>query len=385
MRTLRALWNPLTLLALVLVVLPVLTLALPPEKRAGLLMLVFFPGSFVAAWAAVRALRSAIERIPVPAGAPEPTYREGMLERGLRWLLVLALTVGSLSIFLAVLGVKAWNPPVGEPDPGGSTFALEPYQSASLAAVPLFFVIMGLQLWIDLASARRRRAQGLMPLPFKPSSTTGDERLDELLRPRARTALVLGLVMTAGSALANLLPPTMRIVATLSRGTGLTTLYEPWRFFTASFVHQELFALVVSILTFAALAPAIEALLGKGWLALAFVGGGFVATASSYAFVEKNYMGATGANAALTGLLLFFTLLQRHRLPQTTTLHLAVRCLMAVLIIAFACALQPATDVAAVFGGLAFGVVLSPLARPGPKLRAALEQVQAAAATPRRA
>jgi membrane associated rhomboid family serine protease len=188
---------------------------------------------------------------------------------------------------------------------------------------------------------------------------------------------VLGLVAAAGSALANLLPPSMRVVQLLSKGSGGAALLQPWRFLTASFVHQDVTSLVVGLLTFVAVAPMVEALLGKGWLVAVVIGGGFAATLASYAFAPGDYMGLIGADAALAGLLIFFALLQRYRLPSATVQQLAVRCLTALLIVAFASALMETADVAAAFGGFGLGMLLSPLARPGQKVREALEKVRA--------
>ncbi len=377
MGTLRALWHPLTPLALVLVVLPLCTLLAPPELRAGLLFFDFVPLSFLGAWASTRALRTALDRIEVPAGAPEPPYHEVMLERGLRWLIVLVSVLGTLAVWVAVLGVKEWKPAPG-PGPTDPDFVLEPYQSIVLAAVPVLFALFGLRLWTHLASARRRRAQGLAPLPFKPASTTGDERLDVLLRPRARASAVLGLTAAAGSALANLLPPSWHIVQSLSKGTGETTLWQPWRFFTASFVHQDVMALVIGVLGFVAVAPIVEALLGKAWLVVVAVGGGVFATVMSAIFLPANdFMGLTGVDAALAGVLAFTGLLHRHRLPPDTLAHLTVRCLTVVVIVAFASVLVPTADVAAAFGGFGLGMLLSPVARPGARVSEALEKVRA--------
>lgn len=375
MRSLRALWHPLTPLAVVLVILPLLTLLLASPAQRAPDMLGIFLLSFPAAWLSVRALRGALARIPVPEGAPEPTYHEQMLARGMRWLLVLVSIFGTLSLFLAALGVKEWRPPPAQPDPTAAEFALAPQQSIALVVLPLLFAIFGLQLWVHLASARRRRAQGQMPLPFKPASTTGDEKLDERLRPRARAALVLGLVASVGSALANLL----RYTPMFSRGTEGVALIQFWRFFTASFVHQDVGALVVGILGFAAVAPLVEALLGRSWLVIAVLGGGFVATVTSFVFVPGDFMGLTGVDAALVGLLAFFGLLHRHRLPPATTVQIAVRCLVALVIVAFASVLVPAADVAAAFGGFGAGMLLSPVARPRPEVREALERTRAEA------
>jgi membrane associated rhomboid family serine protease len=376
MRTLRALWHPLTPLALVLVVLPLLTLLAPPQQRSDLMFCVWI-GSFVAAWAATRALRSTLDRIPVPEGE-DPPFHEVMLERWLRWLLVIACVFGTLAIWRAMIGVQAWKspPPPGPVQPDSTL--LEPYQSIFLALLPLlFFSPFGVQLWVHLASARRRRSQGLQPLPFKPASTTGDERLDGLLRPKRKATIVLGLVAAAGSALGNLLPPTMQVIQTLSKGTGEKALFEPWRFFTASFVHQDVTALVIGLVAFIALAPIVEALLGKGWLVLVVVGGGVVATVmSSILLPQTDFMGLTGVDAALAGLLVFFALLQRHRLPPATVEHVAVRCLTVVVVLAFAAVLVQAADLAAAFGGFGTGMLLAPFARPKGSVKEALEKVR---------
>src|SRR5512142_816669 len=279
MRILRALWHPLTPLALVLVVVPLLTLLAPADQRAGWLLLDCIPLSFAAAAASILALRSALRRIPVPADAAEPSFREAWLARALRWLLVLASVLGTASLAVAAAGVKAWRPPPG-PGPDTIGWELAPYQSVFLAVLPLFFGILGARLWRDLASARRRRAEGLPPLPLERASSTGDERLDELLvaqatargalRSRGKATLRLAIIAAVASALSNLLPPSMQLVAEFSKGTGGQALLQFWRFVTATFVHADVVSLVVGILAFLAVAPIVEALLGGKWLTAVF-------------------------------------------------------------------------------------------------------------------
>jgi len=376
----------------VLVILPLLVLLAPPEQRAGWLLLDWFPLSFLAAAVAVLALRSALRRIPVPAGAPDPSFREAWLERALRWLLVLVSILGTAAIAVAAAGVKAWRPPAG-PGPDTIGWELAPFQSVFLAVLPLFFGILGARMWRDLASARRRRAEGLPPLPLERPSSTGDERLDELLvaqatargteKRRGKATLRLAIVAAVASALSNLLPPSMQLVAEFSKGTQGQALLEFWRFFTATFVHGDVVSLAVGILTFLAVAPIVEALLGGKWLTAVFLGGGVFATVASFVFVERNYMGMTGADAAVAGFLLFFGLLHRHRLPPGVQQRIAARCLTVLVIVAFSGVLMPAADTAAHLGGFAFGMLLSPLARPRAEVREAMERARTAAlATP---
>jgi membrane associated rhomboid family serine protease len=388
MRSLRALWHPFTPLVLVLVVLPLVTLATPADQRTGWLTLNFLVGSPLAAWAAVRALRSALARVPVPADAADPSYRETWLQRTLRWFLILVSVLGTASVALAALGTKAWRPPPGVgPDPIG--WELAPFQSLFLAVLPLLFSVFGLRLWRDLVATRRRRAQGLPPLPLEPPSSTGSEELDRRLARLAtdggtrrsssgKATLRLSVTVAIASALSNLLPPSLKLTDALSKGAEGEALREFWRFFTASFVHQEVVALAVGLLAFLAVAPIIEALLGGVWLTVGFVGGGFLATLASQVFLPgRNYMGMTGADAAVAGMLLFFGLLQRHRLPLAVQRRIAVRCLTVLVIVAFAGALLPAADTAAHVGGFMFGVLLSPLARPREEVRSAMEEARA--------
>src|SRR5512142_2906984 len=144
-------------------------------------------------------------------------------------------------------------------------------------------------------------------------------------------------------------------------------------------VHGDVVSLAVGLLAFLAVAPIVEALLGGKWLTAVVIGGGVFATVASFVFVERNYMGMTGADAALAGFLLFFGLLQRHRLPPGAQQRIAARCLTALVIVAFAGVLLPAADTAAHLGGFALGMLLSPLARPRPEVREAMERARAEA------
>lgn len=385
MFSLRALRHPLTPLVAVIVALPLATLLAPSPMRAGFLLLVCVLVSPVAAFLAVRALRRALTRIPVPAGS-EPTYREASLERWLRALLVLVPVLGTAAIFLAGAGVRSWRaaPPSGQPP---IEWGLSAPQSIFLAAAPLLFALLGVRLWRELVEIRRRRTAGLAPLPHEPPSGTGDPRLDQLLQPRGRIAFRLGVLSLVVSSLANALPPLERdpdklawAVLWLAKVTPAIQRGEPYRFFTASFVHGEFAALVVGLLVFVAVAPLLEKLLGGFWLLVAFVGGGFLATVASYAFAPaRMYMGMTGAVAAIAGLLLFLGVRERNRLPPAVLRRIAARVLVVLAVLAFASALLPHADVAAHLGGFTFGAALALVARPQQSAREAMEKARAEA------
>jgi membrane associated rhomboid family serine protease len=391
MRTLRALWQPLTFPVLVLVILPLLTLAAPEGARRGWLVLSFLLSPAVA-WASVRALRSALARIPVPDSRAEPSYREVVLERSLRWLLVLVTVLGTLTLAWAASSAKAYQdallaPPA--PDAAPST-ELSPYQALFLSLVPLFFVVMGVRMWRDLVAARRRRAEGLDPIPLERPTATGDARLDELLGRKPVLAQRLVWIFCFVSALAYL-SLRQSLLEQLSKVNAWVTFQQPWRFLTASFVHGDLTSLAVGVLAFLLVAPLVEMLLGGTWLGIVLVGGGMVATLASCLFVPGlpptsklplppgAFMGLTGADAALTGVLLFFAVLHRNRLPPAVLRRVAVRGLAAVVIIAFAGALLPYADTAAHLGGFTFGAAASLAAWPGGATRAAMEKARSEA------
>jgi len=359
MSTLRALRHPLVPVVLVVIVLPAATLLAPAEQRVAWLFLNFLVAGPLAAVASAVALRRALSRIPVPPDAPGSSPQERTVGRLLRWLLVLVTLLGPLTMYLAALGAQ-----------GG----LRRHQIAFLCLVPFFFTVFGWRLWSDLASARRRRAQGLAPLPFERSTWTGDARLDELLgrKPRmtARLVWVVGFV----SALA-FLSPGHAILAQLA-GNERFWHGEVWRIATASLVHGELVALAVSALAFFAVAPLVEVLVGPGWLAAIFLGGGVAATGAHLAFVPASYLGSTGSVAALTGLLLFFAVRQHRRLPPPTARRIALHGLAAVLILAFAGVLLPEADTAAHLGGFAFGALAGLLVDPSKAVRSALEKAR---------
>lgn len=361
MSPLRAVWHPLTPLVLVVVVLPAAALLAPAEQRVAWLVLNFVVAGPLAAVASVYALRRALARIPVPADAPGSSSQERTLGRLLRWLLVMVTLLGPLTMYLAALGAQD----------GG----LERHQIAFLCLVPFFFTVFGWRLWRDLASARRRRAQGLAPLPLERSTWTGDARLDELLGRKPRMTARLVWMVGFTSALA-FLSPGHAILAQLAKVNSAIVQGEVWRFVTASLVHGELVALAVSAMAFFAVAPLVEVLVGPRWLVAIFLGGGLAATAASFAFVPANYMGSTGSVAALTGLLLFFAARQHRRLPPATARRIALHGLAAVLILVFAGVLLPEADSAAHLGGFAFGVLAGLLVDPSQAVRSALEKAR---------
>jgi len=388
MPSLRALWHPLTPLAVVVVALPLATLLAPAPMRAGLLLLQWLLLSPVAAFLARRALRSALARIPVPEGSA-PGAREAGLERWLRTLLVVVPVLGTGALFLAVNGVRSWRapPPPGQPP---IEWGLTTPQSIFLAAAPLAFTLLGVRLWRDLVALRRRRGagSGLAPATPEPPSATGDPGLDRLLPAKGRAAFGLGVFTVIVTGLANVLPPLERdpdrlpwAVQWLAKVTPSIQQGEPYRFLSATFVHGDFAGLLVSLLVYVAVAPLVEKLLGGFWLAVAFVGGGFAATVASYAFMPDTrvYMGMTGAVAALAGLLLFFGVLHHHRAPPATLRRIATRVLGVFGVLAFASALLPYTDVAAHLGGFTFGSALALFARPQPAVREAMAKARAEA------
>jgi rhomboid protease GluP len=360
MRLLRAAWHPLTPVLLVAVVLPLSTLLAPADQRIGWLALDFVIGGPLAAAASILALRSALARIPIPEGASASSAQERIAGRSLRWLLALAAVLGPLTMYLAALGAEG----------------LARYQIAFLCLVPLLFAVMGWRLWRDLASARRRRARGLEPLPLERATWTGDARLDALIgrRPKVTGRLVWAIAFV--SALAYLSPGHL-ILGQLAMVDAATQGVEIWRYLTASFVHSDLVGLAVSAMVFFAVAPLVEVLVGPRWLVAVLLGGGVAATAASVAFLPgQSYMGMTGATAALTGLLLFFAVRQRTRLPPASARRIALHGLAAVVILAFAGVLLPTTDTAAHLGGFTFGAVAGLLVPATPAVTSALERAR---------
>lgn len=382
MPSVRTLRHPLTPLVAVIVVFPLAILLAPSHMRAGLLLLQCLFVSPVAAYLAVRALRRALARIPVPPDSG-PSPREATLERWLKTLLVVVPVLGTATIALAALGVRSWRapPPPGQPP---LEWGFSAPQSIFLAAVPLLFTFLGARLWRDLAASRGRRVAGLAPAPPEPPSTTGAPELDRRLPARSRTAFRLGVLTLVASSLANALPPLQRdpdklawAVQSLAKVNSAIDGGEPYRFFTATLVHGDFAGLVIGLLVFVAVAPLLDKLLGGGWLVLAFVGGGFAATVASYAFAPSRvYVGVTGATAAIAALLLFLGVRERTRLPPATLRRIASRVLVVLAILAFASALLPFADVAAHLGGFTFGAALALFARPKQEVREAMAQAR---------
>jgi len=366
MKLLRALGYPLVPVSVVVALLPALTLLAPAGQRVGWLFLDFLAGGPLAAMASALALRRALLRIPVPAGAPDPSPQERTLARGLRWLLILVAVLGPLTMYLAALGAQDRGVPR--------------HQVAFLCLIPLFFTVLGWRLWRDLSTARRRRARGLEPAPLQRGTWTGDALLDALVDRKPRWTARLVWIVGFTSALSFLAPGHV-LLAQLAK-VNVAMFPEAWRFVTASFVHADLVGLAVSALAFFAVAPPVEVLLGPRWLLAVFVLGGVAATAASYSFVASNFMGSTGAVAALTGFLLFFAVRQRRRLPPAAVERIALHGLAAVMILAFAGVLLPSADSAAHLGGFAFGALAGLLAGPSPAVRAAMERARREATGP---
>jgi rhomboid protease GluP len=188
----------------------------------------------------------------------------------------------------------------------------------------------------------------------------------------ARLVWVIGFI----SALAYV-SPGHALLAQLAKVNEAIVQGEIWRFATASFVHGDLTGLAVSAMAFFAVAPLVEVLLGPRWLVAILFGGGVAATGASFAFVAANYMGTTGAIAALTGLLLFFAVRQRRRLPSASARRIAFHGLAAIGILAFGGVILPNADTAANLGGFCFGVLAGLLVDPSPAVRAAMEKARA--------
>lgn len=362
MRLLRALWHPLTPVVLLGVALPLATLLVPADWR-GWTVVAAVIGGPLGAIASVVALRATLARIPVPADAPATSAQERTLLRSLRWLLALVTILSPPVMVMAVIGALAQRN-----DPGSRP-------AMFLLLVPLFFTLLGWRLWQDLASARRRRAQGLEPLALERRTWTGDARLDELVGRKPKMTGWVALIIAFGSALA-FLSLRHSILVQLAKVDALIVQGQYWRFLTASFVHEDLTALAVSVLALFVVGPLVEMFLGPRWLLAILVGGGIASTAASFAFVAEDYAGTTGAVAALVGTLVSFAVRQRGRLPPATARRIAAHGLTAVAILVFAGVLLPNADSAAHLGGFAFGLVAGVLVDPSPAVRAALEKAR---------
>ncbi len=356
------LWHPVAPVVLLGVALPLATVLVPGEWRGGLVLAAVVLGP-LGAIASVAALRASLARIPVPADAPATSSQERVLLRSLRWLLALVTLLGPLVMVMAAIGALS----------GGT--AQGSRQAMFLLLVPLFFVLLGWRLWQDLASARRRRALGLEPLALERRTWTGDARLDELLGRKPRMTGWIALIIAFGSALA-FLSVKHSILVQLAKVDSLIAQGQYWRFLTASFVHEDLTALAVSILALLVVAPLVEMFLGPRWLLAILVGGGVAATAASYAFVATDYAGTTGAVAAYVGTLVSFAMRQHRRLPPAAARRIAAHGLTAVAILAFAGVLLPDADSAAHLGGFAFGIAAGLLVDPSPAVRSAMERAR---------
>ncbi len=362
MRLLRSLWHPLAPVVVLGVTLPLATVLVPEDWR-GWLVLGSVVGGLLGVVASIAALRSTLARVVVPAGAPATSAQERVLLRSLRWLLAFVTILGPPVMVMAVIGALAERTGQGS------------RQAMFLLLVPFFFTLLGWRLWQDLSSARRRRAQGLEPLALERRTWTGDARLDELLGRKPKMTGWVALIIAFSSALA-FLSLRHSMLVQLAKVDALIAQGQYWRFFTASLVHEDLTALAVSILALFVVAPIVEVFLGPRWLVAILVGGGMAATATSFAFVAKDYAGTTGAVAAYLGALVSFAIRQHRRLPPATARRIAVHGLTTVAILAFAGELLPNADNFAHLGGFAFGVAAGLLVDPSPRVRSAMEKAR---------
>ena len=101
--------------------------------------------------------------------------------------------------------------------------------------------------------------------------------------------------------------------------------------------------------------------------------------ATLLALVPTDFLGTSGAVAALAGLLLSLSLRLRRRLPPAVRPRLTLHGLVALVIVGFAGALVPQVDNAAHLGGLVFGLLAGLTFAPSPAVQAALARLGGAA------
>jgi membrane associated rhomboid family serine protease len=361
MPSLRSAWNPVTPLAAVLV-LSLAALLAPADQRPGWLGLIVLLLSPVAAIASVRAVRSAMARVPAAPPGGAPPRAERWLSAGLQTLVAVLAWLGPLTVLLAELARQRGELRTGE--------------MAILVALPPTLGILGARLWRDLRAVRGDRATTVEPWRLARASVTGLPELDARIGrpPRAapRIAWVLGFTSAAAWVAAQVVRG-QPILSLLMKVNERIRDGEVWRIFTAPLVHGSLAALVVNAWAFLAVGPLLELLLGTPRLVFVFAVGGVAGTFASFALAPGPFLGAAGAVAAVAAAVLALAARLGRRLPAATRRRAFIHGCLALGLVAVGAVLLPEVDLPAVGGGAVFGALAGLAFDPPEDARVALQ------------
>jgi membrane associated rhomboid family serine protease len=179
--------------------------------------------------------------------------------------------------------------------------------------------------------------------------------------------------------------PEEQLLMRLAKVNGAIRAGEVWRLVTVGLVHGGVLHLLANLMVLRAVGRPLERLAG-GWAMLAvLVLGTAAGSVASVLLIPRPAVGASGGIFALAGALLTFGLRHRAALPPGARRGIVVATAETVAINVGITFLVPRIDWAAHVGGLAAGMLLGLLLRPGPATMRALHPAEPAGTGPPRA
>lgn len=161
--------------------------------------------------------------------------------------------------------------------------------------------------------------------------------------------------------------PGAALVAWGSNYGPLTLGAEPWRLFTALFVHGGLFHVGLNMLALAQLGAVVEPLMGRWRFLALYLGAGLLAGVASLGWKPQvNSVGASGAIFGVFAALLVDLRLRRDLLPRAVFRQVRSGLLGFLAFSLFAGLALPGIDNAAHVGGLVGGLLLAYALSPRP-------------------
>ncbi len=292
-----------------------------------------------------------------------PDREEYLLRRSLRALLVFDWIVGPLVLLATAILVAAVLLGSG---PGPEDRHIVGFALGVAFLFALLFVAPIRPLRRRLRALQEARERGEAP----PSEirTSGDPRLDALLRRRPVVTWTVTAAIVAISLAAFALPDEA-LARRLAKVNERILAGEWWRLLTVALVHgspMHLFFNAYALLTLGAL---VERLYGRARLGVVLAAGTAAATAASLVWTRAPAVGASGGIFALVGALLVLGLRRRSALPDPVRRRL-LRDMAWITALNLALGFTVAyVDNAAHLGGLAAGAALGALLGPDPEAR----------------
>lgn len=172
------------------------------------------------------------------------------------------------------------------------------------------------------------------------------------------TLAVLNLAMFAAMAIAGASPLRVSLEHAVAAGAvdpGLVWRGEPWRLFTACFVHLGFWHVALNVWVLWQLGSLLERMIGGARVLLVYVAAGVVGFGLSVSLLAVPTAGASGAVFGVVGALLAVARLAQDRELGRALIRTLVPFIVATFLLGF---LVPGIDNAAHAGGLAFGWLL---------------------------